>query len=217
MDKKNNVLKFPEQRSHRVRRLQSAETRRVILGFSLASIVFVAIFLNEVLVKYNRGESVVAINYVHDDSRAVASAHPERVIMSYDDYMSQQKLIEHLQTLQAPAQYGRMPSSVDRMTVGDLEGKYRFVRDAHGMLTDIQFNDSTGSGDRPKYVDPSKFLQDNQASFGIVFNRAEKNQKQEKKNLETYNLVGANDAVVGLAQIQYDQYGRLQSLHVEKK
>jgi len=189
---------------------EGAVKKQIILAGSLLSIVLSATVTNEIINSTEDGST--SLSSVSSDGRAPASAPTGT--SEWEDQVAQS--ISKM-PLSETMKIGRKPSSLDRLRIEFLEGKYAVRLNTDGRLQNVEFSQVDGGQDQPKYVnDRETFLQNYRELLPEKFERAERSvSKQVDQNfVEIYKLVGSNQQVLGTAEFQLDPAGRLISLAI---
>lgn len=201
-----NVIKFP-LKAGQVMKLR-AEHRKMILTGSLASVLLMAIFINETLQIWT--DSAVmnlsgrGIASVEDDVNYMRDTEWEHSLarrLAKDKEAAEPKSLD----LASSASYN---ADLDRLAFVDLEGKYA-LRLENGKVREIEFASSGSELDRPKHVDAAAFLGQYKRLWAIPFKTAVNEGKGQ------IILKDESEKSVGRAKVSLDDRGRLIGLKVE--
>lgn len=222
--KNENVIQFPARRSRRVIESTKAEGKQILMALSLVSLVLVAVFANEHVLKSQRPIYIVSDNVTTESlqklNRAIASARPWD---SFRDVEWEHQLARRLGNTsgaggRSPASFGRPVSDLDQVRFGALGGKYRIsVKSVNGneKIDAIDYVESMDSSDRPQHLDRAQFLRDYRSSFAIEFTRPE--YQGRTGSTEVYSLLDDARHEVGKAMVKIDEEEHFLALEFVRK
>lgn len=198
--KTDNVIQFPKEQTRRISLRQKHMQSRAWLALSILSVLILTVFMNQWMI---RPEIVV----VPQGGRGLASIDSARVAQ---DIKWEHELAQALSSAQGkPARFAVKPTLRDELIFGYLEGKYG-MKIAEGRIESLEFIDAQ-AGDQPLVVrDRALFLNRYKDVFALDF--AQISAAGSESGVETYNLVAEDKTIVGKAQFQLDDDGRLMSL-----
>ena len=221
-DERRNVIDLAERRrdftptvdppATSLRLRLDMEQAKIAISTSLISIVVVVTFANSSIWSTGPTPAIAsAAESPATQSRGIASL-PGKPSGLEEAFV--RTLAAH--DLMPGASVGRRPSSLDRLTLGFLEGKYA-VRLDQGKLSSLEFNGQSASGDAPKFVDRVRFLEQNRELLPVAFDRLAKVSGAGASGLEVYDLLRlGSDVDVSAAKVEFrmDGTGRLLSMKV---
>lgn len=187
---------------------------RAAIATALLSVVFLVTVTNNSLLSAEDvrvGEGTLSSRIPASD-RQVASV-PTGTSDWEDQMVSRLSKLSVSENLQV----GRRPSSLERLTLEFLEGKYA-VRLENGKIRELSFSDSSQSGDRPKYVlDRTAFLDQNRDLLPVHFAESKRAgiKTNELEVIESYDLVDKSSATVAKVEFHMDKSGRLISMKID--
>lgn len=225
MEKNNSrIIQFPKSKTTRVLSYQKSESKQILGALSLVSLVLVAIFANEQIVKSQRPIYVVSDNMnsssMRDLNRAIASSRPLNPLRDLEwEHQLAKKLGKGNADLgeeseRAPASFGRQASHLDQIRFGVLAGKYRLSSDSSEKLKDIDYVESLDVGESPQYLNRQTFLRDFRQEMSLSYSTFEF--AGLKGTTEFYKLKDKKDQVVGQAQFVLDDQGRFLSFRLSE-
>lgn len=217
MKEKAQVLNFPKSKTTRVLNYQKSESRQILGALSLVSLVLIAVFANDQIVKTQRPVYVVSDNTdastLRDLNRAIASSRPMNPLR---DLEWEHQLAKKLQTEdRTPASFGRHVSSMDQIRFGVLAGKYRVSTDAGEKLKEIDYISSLEADEHPQFLDRESFLRKYKESMPLAYSTFEFSGLDG--TTEVYKLKDVKDQVIGLAQFTLDDQGRFLTFKLSQK
>lgn len=183
------------------------EHAKIAVSTSLLSIVILVTLANNSLMSNAQDEQAPA------GSRSIASV-PTGTSDSEDRLVAKLAKID----VKAEATLGRKPSSLENLTLGELEGKYA-VRLQDGKLRELEFAESTSNEDRPKHVnDREKFLDAHRDLLPVAFDKSMKveAEQSESGSVETYQLINEFSMPVARVEFRMDLAGRLLGMRVSQ-
>jgi hypothetical protein len=186
--------------------LNRTETKRALTLGGLGLILLVAVYANEGFVRANSrglaGRGLASVNV--DPAAAEREVHAEHVL-------AQRLASGHTRQ---PSSLGQVPSQMEQLAFGELEGKYAIHLD-NSKIASIRFADSPDQSDRPKYITNwSGFLQEHRELFAVNFDHVTKGAQFQAQS-PAYDLVQGT-ATVGRVEVQLDEYGRFLGLQIKK-
>ncbi|PIS09830.1 MAG: hypothetical protein COT73_12540 [Bdellovibrio sp. CG10_big_fil_rev_8_21_14_0_10_47_8] len=215
-----NIIPFPEKRMKRQKKLQKSETRSAVVAMSIASILLVAVVVNDHLSRDQRPLYIISDNpntTLDHLNRAIASAQP---MDPFRDLEWEAKLADKLaQTGRDPASdqgsIGRTVSSIDGLRFGPLGGKYHLDQSVNlgTGIRQIEYIRSDDVNDRPVFVQPDQFLKDYGHLLSVHFDVFDRSNPSQG-HVQEYRLLNGKKKVVGRASFVLDDDGRLLSLRV---
>lgn len=219
------IVQFPKRRARKVIEAKKRESRQALVALSLVSLVLVAIFANEQVLKDQRPLYIVSDNSSSQSiqalNRAIASARPFNPLRDLEWEQQLAKKLGHeakptelaMAEERAPASFGRQASILDQVRFGALAGKYRLaIKNIEGeeRVESIEYIDSMESGDRPQMLDRTQFLRDYSRIFAVNFVRPAYSRLEG--TTEVYTLEDSSRREVGEALVTVDDEGRFLSL-----
>lgn len=220
------VIPFPKEKSKRVWALKKLEGQRLILSMSLFSLVLVAIFANEQILRSERPLYVVtnmqSPSRLDDLNRAIASAQPVNVFRDLEwehqlaKRLSQESGAEG-KSLRQPASVSQKVTLMDDLRYGPLAGKYR-IRSIDSVGTPrvagIEYMDSNEVTDQPiRLLDAQEFLMKYRTLMNVEFERAGLSYQTDGQ--EEWQLFDQDQKMVGRAQFKYDSQGYFLGLSIQ--
>lgn len=216
------VIQFPKEKSKRVWALKKLEGQRLFLSMSLFSLILVAVFANEQMMRNERPVYVVTNMQGPDRldalNRAIASAQPVNV---FRDLEWEHQLAERLgsgSTDRSPASVSQKVTLMDDLKYGPLAGKYRIRSiDSVGAprVAEIEYVDSNEITDHPIHLtDAEGFLMKYRSLMNVEFNQAKLAYQADGK--QSWQLIGQDQKLVGRAEFKYDSEGHFLGLAIER-
>lgn len=183
------------------------EHAKIAVSTSLLSIVILVTLANNSLLSNKTNEQTSS------GSRSIAS-------VSTGTSEMEDRLVAKLSQLDvnSEATLGRKPSSLEKLTLGQLEGKYA-VRLQDGKLRELEFSESASHEDRPKYVvDREKFLNSNRELLPVAFDKTMKveSEQTDAGSLEVYQLINEFSMPVAQVEFRMDPAGRMLGMRVSQ-
>lgn len=230
------VIQFPKEKSKRVWALKKLEGQRLFLSMSLFSLILVAVFANEQMMRNERPLYIVSTNTqgpnrLEDLNRAIASAQPVNVFRDLEwEHQLAKRLgkdssdtAANLETRQ-PASVSQKLTLMDDLRYGPLAGKYRIrsvssVSPADGetngpRVAEIEYVDSSEITDQPIHLqDTGRFLMKYRELMDIEYSNA--GLAYEADGTEMWQLFDQEQRLVGRAHVKYDSDGHFVSLQLE--
>lgn len=189
---------------------QSRRFQNIVASGALATTLFLVTILNFAL----SSQSETKIN----QARGIASAAP-----MIDNELAQwnKSLLKKMaqQTERKMASISAKATDMDQLRFGLLEGKYALKLE-DGKISEIVFQDTVGSDERPKYINSKdEFLSQYKSLLKSEFTTASRiSEKVDNGSIiESYQLMGPTSSPVALAKFTSDQYGRLISFRIERE
>jgi hypothetical protein len=225
-----NVIQFPARKSGRVIESNRKESHQALMALSLVSLVLVAVFTNEQVLKAQRPVYIISDNSrtenLKDLNRAIASAHPLNPIrdIEWEHQLAKQLEAddevegESVTLSRAPASFGRPASSLDQVRFGKLGGKYRIsFKSIDGIekVEAIDYVDSMDSSDRPERFSRAQFLNEYKDSFAVQFDSLE--YQGRTGSTEVYSLRDRAQQEVGKAVVKVDEEDHFLALEFTHK
>jgi hypothetical protein len=224
-----NVIQFPAKKSGRVIESNRTEGHQALMALSLVSLVLVAVFTNEQVLKAQRPIYIVSDNTstesLQELNRAIASARPLNPLR---DIEWEHKLAKRLQedaaesesltVDRAPASFGRPVSSLDQVRFGKLGGKYRISFksvDGEEKVESIDYVESTDASDRPERFSRAQFLKEYKDAFIVKFESLE--YQGRNGSTEVYSLRDQSQHEVAQAMVKLDEEDHFLSLEFTRK
>lgn len=195
----NNVIQFPENQSLRKRLMDRTQDRKAVLGLSIASVLMVTVFLNEWLIVRKAEVNTTG------GSRQIASLDQASLA---NDIKWEHNLAGQLAQadLKKPVQLAEKPTLRDELVFGYLQGKYG-VKVVQGKIQGIEFLNAM-AGDKPlKIENRTEFLKTYRALMVRPFDEVTLSTQVDGK--EVFTLLDASKAIVGHAEVQLDDEGRV--------
>lgn len=216
------VIPFPKEKSKRVWALKKLEGQRLFLSMSLFSLILVAVFTNEQMMRQERPVYVVTNMQGPDRldalNRAIASAQPVNV---FRDLEWEHDLAERLGTSSSdrqPASVSQKVTLMDDLRYGPLAGKYRIRSiDSVGApkVSEIEYIDSAEITDHPIHLsDAEAFLMKYRSLMNVEYAQAKLAYQADGQ--QSWQLLGPDQRLVGRAEIKYDSEGHFLGLAIEK-
>lgn len=215
------TLQFPESRTKRVRALVKSEANRLFLSMSLFSLILVAVFSNENMMRDQRPIYLVSGNehnpqQIEQLNRAIASAQP---INSFRDLEWEHKLAQKLGTNErSPASISQNITLMDDLKYGPLAGKYMIRTTASrdlAQVSEIEYVRNDEVTDSPIHLADSKtFLMKYRELMAITYSNAELSYQSDGQ--EVWQLTDRNQNLVGRAKMSYDDKGNFVAIKFEK-
>jgi hypothetical protein len=214
-----NVIPFPRRRSGRVIESTRAEGKNILIALSVVSLVLVAVFTNEQVLKTQRPIYIVSDNSntksLSDLNRAIASTQPLNLLR---DVEWEHRLAQRLGSVQRdgeriPASFGRPTSDLDQIRFGTLGGKYHIaIKSINGLekIESIDYVESLDSSDRPQTLNRTQFLKENRSYFAVEYASLE--YKGRMGSTEVYSLQDESSREVAQAIVKVDEDGRFLAL-----
>lgn len=216
------VIQFPKEKSKRVWALKKLEAQRLFLSMSLFSLILVAVFANEQMMRTERPVYVVTNMQGPDRldalNRAIASAQPLNV---FRDLEWEHQLAERLgqgSNDRQPASVSQKVTLMDDLKYGPLAGKYRIRSiDSVGtpLVAEIEYVDSNEITDSPIHLtDAEAFLMKYRALMNVEFNQAKLAYQADGQ--QSWQLIGQDQQLVGRANFKYDSDGHFLGMAIER-
>jgi hypothetical protein len=222
MSTENKVIDLSQRKTRKGKGLEmnrlnlrfQADQGRAALAMGLVSLLFLVTLANN---------SLLSAPDVQVGSSSLSSRDPasDRSFASVPTGTSdwEDQMVSRLSKLSIArdVQMGRRPSTLDRLTLEFLEGKYS-VRLENGKIRELSFADSSQSGDRPKYVmDRTAFLDQNRDLLPVPFQGAVKAGmvQDSEQTIESYDLVDKSSTTVAKVEFRMDKSGRLLSMKID--
>jgi hypothetical protein len=216
------VIQFPKEKSKRVCALKKLEAQRLFLSMSLFSLILVAVFANEQMMRTERPVYVVTNMQGPDRldalNRAIASAQPLNV---FRDLEWEHQLAERLgqgSNDRQPASVSQKVTLMDDLKYGPLAGKYRIRSiDSVGtpLVAEIEYVDSNEITDSPIHLtDAEAFLLKYRALMNVEFNQAKLAYQADGQ--QSWQLIGQDQQLVGRANFKYDTDGHFLGMAIER-
>lgn len=216
------VIQFPKEKSKRVWALKKLEAQRLFLSMSLFSLILVAVFANEQIMRTERPVYVVTNMQGPDRldalNRAIASAQPLNV---FRDLEWEHQLAERLgqgSNDRQPASVSQKVTLMDDLKYGPLAGKYRIRSiDSVGtpLVAEIEYVDSNEITDSPIHLtDAEAFLMKYRALMNVEFNQAKLAYQADGQ--QSWQLIGQDQQLVGRANFKYDSDGHFLGMAIER-
>ena len=215
------LLQFPKEKSKRAWALKKAEGQRLFLSMSLFSLILVAVFANEQMVRTERPIYLVSGNTQGPDrldalNRAIASAQPVNVFRDLEwEHQLAKKLGREIEDGRQPASISQKITLMDDLRYGPLAGKYRIIASEQAGVAEIEYVDSSEITDKPVQIgDAASFLSKYRSLMGGGFETAALSYQGQGR--EEYQLLGADQNPVGRASVEFDGEGNLLKLSIQK-
>lgn len=205
-----------------------------VVSVSLFSVVLLATLVNTSLLA-DRSEPTTPQGIMSRITRGIASVPGMGPEMSNDvreregvnafgTTEMEDSLVSRLSgsDLSTTAAVGRLPSKLEALTLGFLEGKYA-VQLVNGKIRGLRFSNTAWSGEangasNPKEVeDPVAFLESHRDLLPVSFAKSVKidSSSAEGKLSETFQLVNSLSMPVAKVRFQMDASGRLLAMQVQ--
>lgn len=215
------VIPFPKEKSKRVWALKKLEGQRLFLSMSLFSLILVAVFANEQMMREQRPVYVVTNMQGPDRldalNRAIASAQPVNV---FRDLEWEHQLAQRLGAPNAdrqPASVSQKVTLMDDLRYGPLAGKYRIRSiDSVGApkVAEIEYIDSAEITDHPIHLsDAQAFLMKYRSLMKVEYAQAKLAYQADGQ--QSWQLIGHDQQLVGRAEIKYDSEGHFLGLAIQ--
>jgi hypothetical protein len=180
------------------------QEQRSVLVLSIASVVIMAVFLNQSLVNHREQE------FASQGTRGVASFNPTDRDFQWEHELAQKLSTDTSARALALAE---KPSLRDELVFAFLEGKYGMKLNK-GRIESLEFIDAQ-AGEKPLAIDNKKsFLSKFSEAFGLQF--SEVNLKEDKASEQVYSLIDSKRTIVGEAHFQLDDAGRVLALKISQ-
>ncbi len=219
------TLQFPQARSKRVRALVKTEANRLFLSMSLFSLILVAVFSSEQMVKMQRPIYIVSDNGVAQEVRGIAATGKavelvERPSTDFRDLEWEHSLAERLgqKSERSPASISQNITLMDDMKYGPLAGKYAIrtmAKQDMSQISEIEYVSSDETTDSPiRLADSKTFLMKYRELMTIAYSNAELSYTSDGQ--EVWQLIDGKQNPVGRAKMSYDLKGNFVSVKFEK-
>jgi hypothetical protein len=116
------------------------------------------------------------------------------------------------------ASIANKPTDLDQLRFGVLEGKY-FIKLEAGKITELEFQESTGAPERPKYIeDKAGFLKTYGPLLAVDYESAQRTRRVVESGniIEEYTLLGPKSSAVAKVEFKSDENGRLLSMKLNR-
>lgn len=216
------VIPFPKEKSKRVWALKKLEGQRLFLSMSLFSLILVAVFANEQMMRQERPVYVVTNMQGPDRldalNRAIASAQPVNVFRDLEwEHQLAQRLGSKAAADRQPASVSQRVTLMDDLRYGPLAGKYR-IRSIQSVdapkVAEIEYIDSSEITDKPIHLsDAQAFLMKYRSLMNVDFAQAKLAYQADGQ--QSWQLIGQDQRLVGRAEIKYDSEGHFLGLAIK--
>lgn len=208
-ERKNNVKGPAQKLSANLKMRLDLEQMKVAVSTSLLSLVALVTLANTNIFSTSSEDTVASHTRM---SRGIASI-PTGTTDAED------ALVERLakKDLSESAVIGRRPSSIERLSLEVLEGKYSVLL-AHGKIQELAFlSGGPEAGDRPKHInDLPGFFEGHRDLLPVDFEKTVKlgSAHEGLDVVETYGLLDKESATLAKVLVRLDSAGRLLSMRV---
>ena len=218
------VIQFPKEKSKRVWALKKLEGQRLFLTMSLFSLMLVAIFANEQMMRNERPVYVVTNTEgpgrLDALNRAIASAQPINVFRDLEwEHQLAKRLGKDSDDSRKPASVSEKLTLMDDLRYGPLAGKYRIRSiDSVGAprVAEIEYVDSSEITDQPIHLqDTESFLMKYRELINVEYSRA--GLAYQTEGQETWQLFDQEQKLVGRAHVKMDSQGHFLGLQFERQ
>lgn len=216
------VIQFPKEKSKKVWALKKLEGQRLFLSMSLFSLILVAVFANEQMMRTERPVYVVTNMQGPDRldalNRAIASAQPMNVFRDLEWEHQLAKRLGKTQTDRQPASVSEKVTLMDDLRYGPLAGKYR-IRSIQSVdaprVAEIEYVDSSEITDQPIHLNDARgFLMKYRSLMNVEFERV--NLAYQADGQESWQLFNQDQQLVGRAEFKYDSEGHFLGLAIQR-
>lgn len=201
--------------------LKKLEGQRLFLSLSLFSLILVAVFANEQMMRQERPHYVTTNMQGPDRldalNRAIASAQPVNVFRDLEwEHQLAQRLGKE-KTDRQPASVSQKVTLMDDLRYGPLAGKYR-IRSIQSVddtkVTEIEYIDSAEITDQPIHLsDAQAFLMKYRSLMKVDYAQAKLAYQADGK--QSWQLIGQDQQLVGRAEMKYDSEGHFLGLAIQ--
>ncbi|PWU18484.1 MAG: hypothetical protein C5B49_07110 [Bdellovibrio sp.] len=223
------ILPFPKERSQRARALIKSEAQRLFLSMSLLSLILVAVYSTDHMMKSQRPVYLIATQESGSLSgpgseeklnRTVANFQPTEVFRDLD---WERRLAERLgqnDSERAPASISQRVTLMDELKYGPLAGKYLIRASANDAkevkmdVAEIKYVESDEVSDQPIRISDAKaFLMKYRSLMKVPFANVELSYKSDGQ--EVWQLLDSHQAPMGRAKLTFDDQGRFVRMSLE--
>jgi hypothetical protein len=201
------VIQFPKEKSTRKRLQDRVQEQKSALVVSLASVVLVAVFVNQWVV------SKAEENGGLQGNRGLASYAPANSMkeVKWEHELAKQLSVD--ESSAAASALAEKPTLRDELIFGYLEGKYG-MKVLQGRIRSLEFIDAQ-AGEQPLSIsNKASFLNNFAAAFGVEFQEVSLKSNTEQE--QVYNLIAADKTIVGEAHFALDESGRVLAVTIDQ-
>lgn len=211
------IVPFPKGRARRVIEARKNEGRQTLAALSLVSLILVAVFANELILKTERPIYVVSDNTnfeaVRKLNRAIANAPPANPLrdIEWEHRLARRLGSEPSIEDRTPASFGSAPDAVDEVRWAYLKGKYRVLNkevDGASKIEAIAYEEGLDSESRPEFIDPTYFLRKYKDALVVQFATFDYQIGNSELGKATFILKDLDQHKVGKALFTLDEEGR---------
>lgn len=217
------MLQFPKNKSWRVRMRLASKEKKAALSISLVSIIVATLVVNQWITRLqsqtNLAQQAEMSSLSLNGNRVLASVNdqnykPTSIAIS-EQIKKEHELAHRISNDDISA--GIMAQAItnqDHLIYEVLQGKYG-VSKTEGKISRFEFLNSDNS--LPVIIsDKVAFLEKNHSNFSVDFSKVNLD-KNTAGNKEVYRLFSKDNALIGLAEFQLDQEGRVLSVEIQNK
>ena len=201
---KNNLIEFPKERTLKKRMFDKMQDQKSIYALSIASVLFVSVFLNEMLIDRKTPSDALGA------SRGLASIDSQGFIrdIAWEQELAAKLAKEGVTTKQLASR----PGVYDQLVFGYLAGLYQVEKQGERVKA-LVFKERLAGDQALAIEQKSEFLKKYASAFAkdfasVVF-------KSKDENSEVFELIGPDQKPVGQARFELDHQGHVQSVQIE--
>lgn len=214
-----NVIQFKKKNSNSdldAPLKHKTDARQIILSLGLIGFLVGVVTFNHESQLEQKPMYLTMNDPIADLNRAIANARPTELI---NDVRVEKTLASELslQDSRIPAQVAGAVPLVDQLRYGVLQGKYSILLNPKGEHQ-LTYSANSDIQDRPVFlVDREQFLKTYQGLWKLEFTKIQKKLPQVASAPEQFELLSADDKLLGLAEFTNDEEGRLLKMTLQPK
>lgn len=201
------VIQFPKEKTARKRLQDRVQEQKSVVVISLASVVLVAVFVNQWVV--SKAEQSGGLQ----GNRGIASYAPTNSVqeVKWEHELAKQLSVD--ESASAASALAEKPTLRDELIFGYLEGKYG-MKVMQGRIHSLEFIDAQ-AGEQPLIIsNKAAFLNNFSSAFGVEF--TEVSLKSNTEQEQVYNLIADDKTIVGEAHFSLDDSGRVLAVKIDQ-
>lgn len=219
------VIPFPKEKSKKAWAMHKRDGQRLFLSMSLFSLILVAIFSSEQMMRLERPIYIVTNTQgpagLQDLNRAIASAQPVNVFrdLEWEHKLAKRLGADKAAPERAPASLSEKLTLMDDLRYGPLAGKYRIQASQtaeNPRVSEIEYIDSSEVNDQPIHLgDTAGFLMKYRSLMNVDYSRTDLAYQADGR--EVYQLFDQDERLVGRANVKVDSEGKFLGLSLERQ